>query len=83
MTASPTNFSTVPPWCSIAARERSKYRTMIARTVSGSTRSPSSVEPTTSQNRSVATLRRSGRGSTSSAPQAAQNRASSGFCLPH
>ena len=64
MTASPTNFSTVPPWRSMIARRSSKYRRMRARSASGSVDSPSAVEPTRSQKRTVTTLRCSRAGST-------------------
>jgi len=56
---------------------------MISRTASESTRSARAVEPTTSQKSRVATLRRSGRGATSAAPQPEQKRASLAFCLRH
>ena len=57
ITASPTNFSTDPPWRSMIARRSSKYRRMRARSASGSVDSPSAVEPTRSQKRIVTTLR--------------------------
>ena len=44
MTASPMNFSTVPPWRSTMARISSKYRPSSSRSASGSSRSPSAVE---------------------------------------
>ncbi len=57
ITASPMNFSTVPPWCSTITFMRSKYAASTARCRSGSSCSPSAVEPTTSQNSTVTTLR--------------------------
>ena len=57
ITASPMNFSTVPPWRSIIARISSKYRLITASSASGSSSSPSAVEPVTSQNSTVTTLR--------------------------
>ena len=57
MTASPMNFSTVPPCPSTIAFIRSKYRESIVRNASGSTDSPSAVEPVTSQNSTVTVLR--------------------------
>jgi hypothetical protein len=53
------NFSTVPPWRSTISRMRAKYRASSARRASGSVDSPSAVEPTTSQNSTVTTFRRS------------------------
>src|SRR4029453_6821262 len=50
---------------------------------SGSSRSPSAVEPLTSQTTTVTTLRAPRRGSAASeAPQLRQKRARSGFCSP-
>ena len=49
ITASPMNFSTVPPWRSIASVIAAKYRDITRRTASGSSRSPSAVDPVTSQ----------------------------------
>src|SRR5436309_3634884 len=48
-TAWPMNFSTVPLWRSIASVIAAKYRDITRRTASGSNRSPSAVEPVTSQ----------------------------------
>ena len=58
---------------------------MRARSASGSVDSPSAVEPTTSQKRTVTTLRcsRGGSAAASAAPHALQKRASSGFSRPH
>src|SRR3954447_10196066 len=58
---------------------------MTPRSVSGSSRSPSAVEPTTSQNSNVTVLRDSLRGvgtRASSAPQAPQNRNPGGLSVP-
>ncbi len=51
------NFSTVPPSASIADRIASKYMRMTARIRSGSRRSARPVDPATSANRTVTTLR--------------------------
>ena len=51
MTASPMNFSTVPPCRSTIVCTRSKYRAIRARSASGSIDSPSAVEPARSQKR--------------------------------
>ena len=59
MTASPMNFSTVPPWEWITSSISSKKRPITRRRASGSNRSPSAVEPVTSANRIVTTLRTS------------------------
>ena len=84
ITASPMNFSTVPPWRSMAWRIASKYRAMTRRVDSGSSRSPIAVEPVTSQNSTVTVLRtsRGGGVSASSAPQDPQKRKPSGFSCP-
>ena len=85
MTASPMYFSTVPPWCSIAVRIASKYRSMTRRTDSGSRASPIAVEPATSQNTTVTVLRTScgADGAISGAAQSSQNFAPSRFSCPH
>ena len=57
MTASPMNFSTVPPWSSTIPFIRSKYRANRARNASGSFVSPSEVEPVTSQKSTVTVFR--------------------------
>ena len=62
------NFSTVPPWRSIAPRISWKYENISSRTVSASTRSPIAVEPDMSQKSSVASLRRSGAVGSSGSP---------------
>src|SRR5262249_36155977 len=57
MTASPANFSTIPP-CIVTQRETwSKYRCTRRRTTSGSEPVTSPVESTRSTNRTVASLR--------------------------
>src|SRR5450759_2358148 len=78
------NFSTVPPWRSRTARIASNQRPMIARSDSGSSRSPRWVEPVTSANTTVTTLRTSrlGSGAVRAPPHAMQNRATSGFGVP-
>jgi hypothetical protein len=84
MTASPMNFSTVPPWRSSTARTASKQAPMSRRNVSGSSLSPSAVEPVTSVNRTVTVLRipRPDPAASSAAPQRPQNRKSSGTLAP-
>ena len=57
MTASPTNFSTVPPWRSIVPRIAANACPTADRTTSASAASPSAVEPTMSAKRTV-TVRR-------------------------
>jgi hypothetical protein len=61
MTASPMNFSTVPSCDSTIDFIRSKYRASTPCSASGSTDSPSAVDPTMSQNSTVTTLRRTTR----------------------
>ena len=57
---------------------------MTPRTTSGSSRSPSSVDPTTSQKSTVTVFRTSRAGSASrGAPHELQNRAPAGFSRPH
>ena len=84
-TASPMNFSTVPPCRSRTTRIASNQRPMIERRDSGSRRSPSPVDPVTSANTTVTTLRisRMGSGAASPPPHDMQNRAASGFSVPH
>ena len=85
MTASPMNFSTVPPWRSNTARVRSKYRPMTSVRDSGSKRSPSPVEPARSLNTTVTTFRTRPASSSSraiAAPQLEQNRAPTGLGTP-
>ena len=84
MTASPMNFSTLPPWRSITAAISSK-RPITRRSASGSSRSPSAVEPVTSANTIVTTFRTSAvgaPGSPSGVAQFWQNRARSAFSSP-
>ena len=84
MTASPMNFSTVPPKLSMSALTRSWYGLRVARTSSGSARSERSVKPTRSTNSTETTFRSSpaGTSATSDSPQSRQNRARSGFSSP-
>jgi hypothetical protein len=83
-TASPMNFSTVPPLRSTASRMRPNQRCIAQRSVSGSTRSASAVDLTTSAKTIVTTLRRSAADcrADSGAPHAGQNRDLSGACSP-
>src|SRR6478672_2174713 len=86
ITASPMNFSTVPPCRSIASVIAAKYRDITRRIASGSNRSPSAVDPVTSQKITVTVFLTSpataaadsGRGW----PQALQNLAPSGLSAP-
>ena len=59
MTASPTNFSTVPPYRSISRFRNSWYGRRRARTSSGSARSDAAVCPTRSTKRTETSLRSS------------------------
>ena len=79
------NFSTVPPWRSIAACIVSKNRSMTRRIDSGSSASPIAVEPATSQNTIVTVFRTSYRVpcAVSGAAQSSQNFAPSRFSCPH
>src|SRR2546426_4715944 len=81
MTASPMNFSTVPPQDAMAADIAEKYASRTERSRSGSSRSPSSVEPMTSANRIDTSLRSSAARSTgrSDAPHPGQNSNPSGL----
>ena len=86
MTASPMNFSTVPPWRSMTPRISAKYRVITSWRASGSRRSPSAVKPLTSANTTVTVLRawRSPTaGPASDDPQAKQNLAPSTAASPH
>ena len=78
------NFSTVPPWSSISARIASKYLAMTFRRDSGSSCSPSCVDPVTSQKRIVTVFRTSSAGEDagSAEPQFEQNLASAGLAAP-
>ncbi len=84
MTASPMNFSTVPPNRSMSALTRSWYGRSVARTSSGSARSDRFVKPTRSTKRTETTFRSSPAGASlaSDCPQARQKRARSGFSSP-
>ena len=78
------NFSTVPPCDSTIARIRSKYRARSDRSASGSTDSPSAVEPATSQKTTVTVFRCSrGESAASVAPHESQNLALTRFSEPH
>jgi hypothetical protein len=57
MTASPANFSTVPPCDSMQCDARSKKRVTRRRTISGSVSARSAVDSTRSTKRTVASLR--------------------------
>jgi hypothetical protein len=78
------NFSTVPPSASISARIAAKNASITSRIRSGSSRSPSVVEPVTSANRTVTSLRsRPPRGVSATAdPQFGQKRAPRGRSVP-
>jgi hypothetical protein len=85
ITASPMNFSTVPPCRSSSARTWAWYGESTPRTSSGSSRSACAVNPTRSTKITV-TVFRSSRSAPSSVwsglAHALQNRAPSGFCSP-
>ena len=85
ITASPTNFSTVPPWASTTPLMAAKYRAITERIASASRRSPSAVDPVTSQKMTVTVLRVSVAGDVTArfAPHSRQNLARSGFSAPH
>ena len=57
ITASPANFSTVPPWRTMQSEVCSKNRSTRRRTISGSVVETSPVESTRSTNSTVASLR--------------------------
>src|SRR3954469_23700471 len=83
ITASPMNFSTVPPWRSMTPRIASQYRVNTPCRRSGSRRSPSAVDPTMSAKRIVTVRRAPACGSTAKgAPHAGQNEKSSGAARP-
>src|SRR5262249_37107623 len=73
MTASPTNFSTNPPYCSMASASVVNRSFWKERTSSGSSRSPNEVKPDTSANRTVTSRR-----SASTAKGAGVGRAATG-----
>ncbi len=84
MTASPMNFSTVPPNRSMSVLTRSWYGRSVARTSSGSARSDWLVNPTRSTKSTETTFRSSPAGvsATSNCPHVRQKRARSGFSSP-
>jgi hypothetical protein len=59
MTASPMNFSIVPPCCSSTARISSKYRFITSRSDSESSDSPRLVDPFRSEKTIVTVFRTS------------------------
>lgn len=79
------NFSTTPPYASIAARAVAKYRVSIRSTSWGSADSASPVKPTRSQNSAVTTFRSavSGRDASVRVPHSGQNRGDPDQALPH
>ena len=82
MTASPMNFSTVPPSASISSRIAIAYAPRTSCRSSGSSSSPSGVEPVMSAKRTVTSLRSAAPTPSSAAsgrPQCEQKRASSAF----
>ena len=82
ITASPMNFSTVPPRRSSSTRRRACSGWRKRRTSSGSIRSARAVNPTTSANSTDTTLRSSrpaGTSATNAAPHELQNRDPAGF----
>ena len=91
-TASPMNFSTVPPYRPISSAIASKKGDSTARRSSGSSSDASSVDAVRSANRTVTSLRSASsaggapaaRGvSPRAAPQLPQNRFAGGFVVPH
>src|SRR5207237_6115566 len=80
-TASPMNFSTVPPRTSISSLSRWWYGRKRARTSSGSAASEAAVKPTRSANRTDTTLRSSpfAGAAASGLPQFRQKRALAGL----
>ncbi len=82
-TASPMNFSTVPPKRSSSFRRRWWYGASSARTSSGSICSARDVKPTRSAKTTVMTLRSSRAGASSNGfPHEKQKRAPAGFSCP-
>ena len=82
MTASPANFCTVPPCLASSVWAAPYQRPITWERASGSSRSPSPVEPLRSLKTTVTTLRApAGRPATAGRgrPQARQKRARSGF----
>jgi hypothetical protein len=80
--ASPTILSTWPPKLVTSAANRSKHRSTMSFTRSGSSRSERPVNPTRSANSTV-TMRRSSSWVRSGRPQDAQKRAPSPTSAPH
>ena len=74
-------FASVPPWRSTIGRIASKYSVMTCESASGSSCSPSEVEPTTSEKRTVTVLRKGSAASAKAAgrPQASQSAPPHGF----
>ena len=87
ITASPMNFSTVPPYASIRSRTRRWYGSTRAWTSSGSADSDAAVKPTRSQKRTDTTFRSRAPEAAAVAPSGAaqngQNGNSPGTSLPH
>ena len=84
ITASPMNFSTVPPNRSISCFARAWKPCKVSRTSSGSALSDRDVKPTRSTNSTETSLRssRARSGASSSAPHVGQNAASGGVSRP-
>jgi hypothetical protein len=85
ITASPMNFSTVPPNRSSSDRRRAWYGDSTAWTSSGSSRSARAVNPTRSAKSTVTTFRSvrpAGCASASGVPHSEQNFASEAFSRP-
>ena len=83
-------LSTVPPWSATISPNSRKAASTSRATTSGSVRSASDVKPTTSANRTVASLRSStavavgdGAAPPRSAPHRPQNRCPSVIAAPH
>src|SRR5439155_16243236 len=87
MIASPMYFSTVPPHDSMRADMAEKKAVRSDRSRSGSRRSPSAVDPVTSANKMVTSLRSSSRTPAEpgprSVPQLGQKRAERATGVPH
>ncbi len=82
ITASPMNFSTVPPWKVITRSARRKAVSISSRSGSGSRCSPSSVDPTTSAKSTVTSLRAAVPVVRKGVPQPRQNLARGGLRSP-
>ena len=72
ITASPMNFSTTPPWSSIACCQRAKYAPTTSRVSSASSWRDSTVKSTMSAKTTVTSRRCSARGASSSPRRCAQ-----------